>query len=88
MSSLAIDTLRYSKRLRAAGFTEEQAEVQAEALIEAVRDSLVTKIDLNEAVEKLRMDMHEMHMSFIRWLIPLMIGQVAVIATLVHLFQK
>lgn len=89
MSSLAIDTLRYSKRLRAAGFTEEQAEVQAEALVEAIRDSLVTKADLHDAVETLRNDLRveirDLHTSLLRWLIPLIIGQTAVVAALVKL---
>lgn len=96
MASLAIDTLRYVKRLRAAGFSEEQAEVQAEALSEAVRESLVTKLDLNEAVEKLRVDieksantlrieMRDQHASLIRWLIPLLLGQLAAMAALVKL---
>lgn len=128
MSSLAIDTLRYAKRLRAAGFSQEQAEVQAEALSEAVRESLVTKADLNEAVEKLRgeisgvrgeisgvrgeisgvrgeidtashdlraeieksanslrIEIRDLHSSLIRWLIPLMLGQLAAMAALVKL---
>ena len=63
MSGLAIDTLRYAKRLRAAGFSEEQAEVQAEAPAEAVRDSLVTKVDLNEAVEKLRREIRDVSLT-------------------------
>lgn len=107
MSSLAIDTLRYAKRLRAAGFSEEQAEVQAEALSEAVRESLVTKLDLNEAVDKLRgeieksnhdlrgeiekstngvrIEIRDLHAALIRWLIPLMLGQLAAMAALVKL---
>lgn len=136
MTGLAIDTLRYAKRLRAAGFSEEQAEVQAEALSEAIRDSLVTKLDLNEAVEKIRAEIHDLrteadkanhdlrteadksnhdlrsgieksnhdlrseieksanslridirdlHSGLIRWLIPLMLGQLAAMVALVKL---
>jgi len=32
MSAIAFDTLAYAKKLKASGFTEEQAEVQAEAM--------------------------------------------------------
>jgi predicted nucleic acid-binding Zn-ribbon protein len=103
MTTVAIDTLRYVKRLRAVGFTEEQAEVQAEALSEAVRDSLVTKADLNEGLEKLRgeigelraegretearlrVEIRDLHTGLLRWLIPLIIGQTAVVAALVKL---
>jgi hypothetical protein len=46
--ALAIDTLVYARRLREAGFTEQQAEGQAEALAAAMTDSLATKQDLRE----------------------------------------
>jgi hypothetical protein len=104
MSSLAIDTLRYVKRLKAVGFTEEQAEVQAEALTEAVRESRVTKDDIRlagsdlrsemQALEArldarfadLRVEIRDSHSSLLKWLIPLIIGQTAVVAALVKLF--
>ncbi len=51
--ALTFDTLQYAKKLQKAGFTEEQAEIQAEALQEqtnAMRDwitgNLATKQDL------------------------------------------
>jgi len=46
--AIAIDTLAYARRLREAGFTEEQAEGQAKALAAAMTDSLATKQDLQE----------------------------------------
>lgn len=45
---LSFDTLQYSKKLREAGFTEQQAEVQAEALRELIDDKLATKMDILE----------------------------------------
>ena len=48
------DTLAYTRRLKAAGFSEEQAEAQTEALHAAFREGvadrsdLVTKADLAE----------------------------------------
>lgn len=44
--ALAIDTLAYARRLREAGFTEEQADGQAHALAAAMIDSIATKEDL------------------------------------------
>jgi hypothetical protein len=85
MTALAIDTLRYMKRLKAAGFTEEQAEVQAEALAEAIRDTLVTKIDLVDTETRLRLEIRDLHTNLIRWLVPLMIGQTAIVAAMVKL---
>lgn len=46
--STTFDTLRYSKRLKEVGFTEEQAEVQAEVFSEAIETQLATKHDLQE----------------------------------------
>ena len=46
--AIAIDTLAYARRLREAGFTETQAEGQAEALAAAMTDTLATKQDLQE----------------------------------------
>lgn len=46
MSETTFDTLRYAKRLKEAGFTEQQAEVQTEALREIIEDKLATKADI------------------------------------------
>jgi hypothetical protein len=46
--AIAIDTLAYARRLREAGFTEQQAEGQAQALAAAMVDTLATKQDLRE----------------------------------------
>jgi hypothetical protein len=46
--AIALDTLAYAKRLREAGFSEQQAEGQAHALAAAMSDSLATKQDLRE----------------------------------------
>ncbi len=35
-SALAFDTLSYAKKLKSVGFTEQQAEVQAEAVVEII----------------------------------------------------
>lgn len=42
----AFDTLLYAKKLKKAGFSEAQAEVQAEALADIVNNNLATKHDL------------------------------------------
>jgi hypothetical protein len=46
--SVAIDTLEYARRLREAGFSQQQAEGQAAALAAAMTDTLATKQDLRE----------------------------------------
>ena len=46
--AITIDTLAYARRLREAGFSEQQAEGQAQALAAAMTDTLATKQDLRE----------------------------------------
>ena len=51
--AIALDTLDYARRLREAGFTEQQAEGQARALAAAMTDALATKQDLRELETRL-----------------------------------
>ena len=53
MSAITFDTHAYIKRLKAVGVSEEQAEVQAQAISELVNDRLVTKQDLEHALKEL-----------------------------------
>ena len=62
MSAIAFDTLKFTRRLKAGGFTAEQAETAAEAFAEAVTDELVTKNDtelLKRDIELLRRDLSQ-----------------------------
>ncbi|GFO77305.1 hypothetical protein BPLS_P5684 [Bathymodiolus platifrons methanotrophic gill symbiont] len=74
MSAIAFDTLAYAKKLKAAGFTEQQAEVQAEAMAELVNEQLATKRDLKE-----------LEMRLVLRLGGIMVAGIAVIATLVKI---
>jgi len=60
MSTLAFDTLAFSKRLQAAGIPPEQAEAQASAqaefLNQHVLSQMATKDDLRREIEGLRKD--------------------------------
>ncbi|MBI5129749.1 MAG: hypothetical protein HZA66_09925 [Rhodopseudomonas palustris] len=49
--AFAFDTLGYAKRLRGAGVPNEQAEAHAEAAREFIMTELVTKTDLQAAME-------------------------------------
>ena len=53
MSETTFDTLKYAKKLIKAGFTEQQAEVQAEAIKELIDDKLATKRDLKVLKDQL-----------------------------------
>jgi len=60
MSETTFDTLQYAKKLKEAGFTEQQAEVQAEAIKELIDDKLATKHDLKQTEERLTNRINEM----------------------------
>ena len=62
--ALNFDTLQYAKKLQKAGFTEEQAEIQAETFKEQndtinnwIDSNLVTKQDLKQALNILKQDL-------------------------------
>jgi len=61
MSTLAFDTLAFSKRLQEAGIPPEQAEVQASAQAEFLNQSVLsqvaTKDDLRREIEGLRKEL-------------------------------
>ncbi len=58
---MAIDTLKFAKRLREAGFSDPQAEALVATVQEAAEGSdLVTKVDLGEARAELKTDISEL----------------------------
>ena len=62
MSAVAFDTLKFAKRLKEAGFTEQQAEALAAAEAEFIEENLATKRDIAE----LRRDMKELEVNLRR----------------------
>jgi hypothetical protein len=79
MSVTAIfDTLAYAKKLKAAGFTEDQAEIQTQALAEIIEERLATKQDLKELELRLK---HDLTLR----LGGMLVAGIAVVATLVKL---
>ena len=72
------NTLAYAKKLKAAGFTEEQAEIQAEALSEIIEERLATKQDLHELELRLK---HDLTLR----LGGMLVAGIAIVATLVKL---
>ena len=80
MATITFDTLEYASKLKAAGFSEPQAEalarVQKESLSEALDTTLATKGDIEEIKGELRL---------IRWMLALVIA-VTVLPALKTLF--
>jgi len=62
---VAIDTLKVAKRLRAAGFTEPQAEAVVAAVQEATEGAdLATKADIAELRTELKAEIAELRTEF------------------------
>lgn len=79
MTTITFDTHEFIQTLKAASFTEQQAEALARAYKTAHESQeLVTKDDLRVAIAELKTDL-------IKWMTGALIAQAAVIATLVKL---
>lgn len=99
MINNAFDTLAYAKKLKEAGFTEQQAEVQAEALRAVIDANLATKHDIalvqqdialvrreiKELETTLRHEMNELESRITLRLGGLIVAGVAVLAVLMKL---
>ena len=81
MATVAFDTLAYAKRLKDAGFTNQQAEVQALAFSEIIEERLATKQD----IASLQRDIKELEMRLTLRLGGMMAASIAVVAALVKL---
>jgi len=85
MTTITFDTHTFVKKLKAVGFTEEQAEVFAAEQARLIEDKLATKNDLVELENNLRRDMKELEYRMIIKLGTLMVLAIGVMATLVKL---
>ena len=56
MSAIVMDTLEFATKLKAGGFTEQQAETQARAIADVVEKQLATKQDVESNEQTLRRD--------------------------------
>jgi len=92
MSSIAFDTLAYSKKLRAVGVPEKQADVQAEAFAEIIEDKIATsqdilslKRDIQEMEMRLKRDIKEAELKLTIKLGAIQVASIAIVAALVNL---
>jgi predicted phage-related endonuclease len=65
-NAIAFDTHVYVKKLKAAGFTEEQAEILASTQADLIDERLATKQDLKESETALKRDIKELEVSLKR----------------------
>ena len=80
MSTAIFDTHAYIKRMKAVGFTEEQAEVQADTVADLINERLVTKADLDLRIAELKTEL-------VKWMLGIAAGQVALLVTLLKVMH-
>ncbi len=71
--STTFDKLAYLETLRAGGVAEEQAKVHAHALDAALHEAVATKAD----VDMVRLEVEKSKNEILRWVIPLILAQMA-----------
>lgn len=79
MATIVFDTLAYAKKLRAAGVSEQQAEIQAEALAEIIDENLATKRDIKELEQNITLKLAELKNELIKWVLGISVAQAAII---------
>ena len=92
MTAITFDSLGYFEKLKNAGFTEEQAKVQANALREIIEERLATKADLvqleerlTNEIRKMESEMQKLELRMTLKLGAMLAASVAIVATLVKL---
>ncbi len=89
MGTITFDTLRHSQRMKAVGFTEEQANEQAKAIAEIIDEKLAAKQDLKELEKLLKQDIKELELRLTTNLTirlgTMMFAAIIIVATLVKL---
>ena len=78
MNTITFDKLEFIECLQKGGFDEKQSRAAADALDRALRDSVATKADIVE----LRGDIQAPETRIIKWIMPLLLGQTALIVAL------
>ena len=63
MSAIVLDTLDYAIKLKAGGFSEQQAETQARALAEVLERQILTKTEAAEHENTLRRDIETLRVD-------------------------
>lgn len=85
MTTITFDSLNYAKKLEAAGFTREQAEVQTQAIREVIEEQLATKRDLKDLETSLEGKLRDFEYRLTIRLGAMIAAAVATVATLVKL---
>ena len=82
MATTTFDKLAFIDALKNSSVPEEQARAHASALDSALRETVATKSD----IQGLDFKIQELKVDLLKWIVPLLLGQAALVAALVRLF--
>lgn len=85
MSTYTIDTAEAIKHLKQNGFEEQQAEAIVNTFART-QDDLVSKQDLDLAIERLRKDLSDQMSSQFKWIIGTIIGVAGLLLAAIAMF--
>jgi len=85
MTTITFDTLQFTKRLKAAGFSEQQAETLAEEQSRLIEDRLASKDDFERLQLEIQRDLKELELRLTVKLGTLIAASIGITATLVKL---
>lgn len=85
MTAITFDTHKFIRKLETVGFTQQQAEAQAEALLEALASTSTDMVTREYLDYRLKAEIAELKTDLIKWVTGALIAQAAVIAALVKL---
>jgi len=90
--AITFDTLKYANKLKEAGFTEQQAEIQAEtikdqseAIREIIEDKLVTKKDLKQLENEIKKEIEDVRkeINLMSYKLTIRLGSIMVVGIVV-----
>lgn len=79
MATLTFDTYKFIERLVQEGIPEQQAR----AIADGLRDIELNHVATREDIASVRLEIVQAKTELIRWFVPLLLGQAALIVTLI-----
>ncbi|TAN52441.1 MAG: DUF1640 domain-containing protein [Methylococcaceae bacterium] len=85
MVAITFDTHKFIRKLETAGFTRQQAEAQAEALVEALAATSTDVVTREYLDYRLKAEAASLKVDLVKWVAGMLLAQAGLIAALVKL---
>ncbi len=80
MTVIAFDTLNFANKLKGAGMNPALADVQAEETAKILTDLTTNQLSTKQ-------DLKDLELRIIKWVIGLMLGQTAILLSIIHFIK-